>query len=165
MKILDNKQINQKIRRLAYEILEDNYQVKKLIFLGINTNGTAFAQLLADKYNEISTFPVTVGTLSLNPADPLSNDIELQLDDVGNLNRKNIIVIADVANTGRTLYYAMRPIMAFLPKKIQVAVLVDRKHKSFPISVDYVGLSLATTLKENIEVDIKKVKTKSVTLE
>lgn len=165
MKILDNKQINQKIRRLAYEILEDNYQVKKLIFLGINTNGTAFAQLLADKYNEISTFPVTVGTLSLNPADPLSNDIELQLDDVGNLNRKNIIVIDDVANTGRTLYYAMRPIMAFLPKKIQVAVLVDRKHKSFPISVDYVGLSLATTLKENIEVDIKKVKTKSVTLE
>lgn len=165
MKILDNKQINQKIRRLAYEILEDNYQVKKLIFLGINTNGTAFAQLLADKYNEISTFPVTVGTLSLNPADPLSNDIELQLDDVSNLNKKNIIVIDDVANTGRTLYYAMRPIMAFLPKKIQVAVLVDRKHKSFPISVDYVGLSLATTLKENIEVDIKKVKTKSVTLE
>ena len=165
MKILDNKQINQKIRRLAYEILEDNYQVKKLIFLWINTNGTAFAQLLADKYNEISTFPGTVGTLSLNPADPLSNDIELQLDDVGNLNKKNIIVIDDVANTGRTLYYAMRPIMAFLPKKIQVAVLVDRKHKSFPISVDYVGLSLATTLKENIEVDIKKVKTKSVTLE
>ncbi len=165
MKILDNKQINQKIRRLSYEILEDNSQVKKLIFLGINSNGTAFANLLAAHYNKISTYPVTVGTLRLNPADPLSTDIELKLDGISNLNKKNIIVIDDVANTGRTLYYAMRPLMAYIPKKVQVAVLVDRKHKSFPVSVDYVGLSLATTLKENIAVDIRKAKTKSVVLE
>ena len=165
MRILDNKQIDQKIRRLAYEILEDNSQVKKLIFLGINSNGTSFATLLAEAYNKIATYPVTVGVLRLNPADPLSSDIELKLDEVKNLNKKHIIVIDDVANTGRTLYYGMRPLMAYLPKKVQVAVLVDRKHKSFPISVDYVGLSLATTLKENIAVEIKKAKSKSVVLE
>ena len=55
--------------------------------------------------------------------------------------------------------------MKFLPKKVQVAVLVDRKHKSFPIHVDYVGLSLATTLKENIQVDIKKESGKAAFLE
>ena len=64
----------------------------------------------------------------------------------------------DVANTGRTVFYATKPIMAFLPKQIEVAVLVDRKHKTFPIKVDYVGLSLATTLKENIIVDIQMLK-------
>ena len=73
MRILDNKQIDQKIRRLAYEILEDNSQVKKLIFLGINSNGTSFATLLAEAYNKIATYPVTVGVLRLNPADPLSS--------------------------------------------------------------------------------------------
>ncbi|HRD06713.1 MAG TPA: phosphoribosyltransferase family protein, partial [Saprospiraceae bacterium] len=62
--------------------------------------------------------------------------------------------VDDVANTGRTIFYACKPLMDLLPSKIEVAVLVDRKHKQFPINVDYVGLSLATTLKENISVKI-----------
>jgi pyrimidine operon attenuation protein/uracil phosphoribosyltransferase len=70
-----------------------------------------------------------------------------------------------VANTGRTIFYAAKPLMSHLPKQIEVAVLVDRKHKTFPIKVDYVGLSLATTLKENIIVDISDAKNMSVHLE
>jgi len=69
-----------------------------------------------------------------------------------------------VANTGRTLFYAFRPLLDILPKKIEVAVLVDRKHKKFPVKVDYMGISLATTVKENIDVRIKNVSEKEVFL-
>ncbi|MEL7427341.1 MAG: phosphoribosyltransferase, partial [Bacteroidota bacterium] len=53
---------------------------------------------------------------------------------------------------GRTLFYACKPLLDILPKKLETAVLVDRTHKSFPIKVDYHGVSLATTLRENIVV-------------
>ena len=52
------------------------------------------------------------------------------------------------------MLYALKPLLEFLPKKIQTAVLVDRKHKSFPLSVDFVGYSLSTTLQEMVMVDV-----------
>ena len=67
---------------------------------------------------------------------------------------KVIIIVDDVANTGRTIFYAIKPLLDILPKKVEVAVLVDRTHKAFPIRVDYYGISLATTLRENIDVQI-----------
>jgi pyrimidine operon attenuation protein/uracil phosphoribosyltransferase len=63
-----------------------------------------------------------------------------------------------VANTGRTVFFALQPIIALNPKKVQVAVLVDRKHKHFPIAADYVGMSLSTTLQEHILVDLQPTK-------
>ncbi len=164
MKILDNKQINQKVRRLAYQIYEGNPKIRNLVFLGINNNGLAFAKLLMTEFDLISNIDSTLGSIKLDAANPVGSEIELELDKT-NLKSKHIIVVDDVANTGRTLFYAMKPLLEYLPKKIEVAVLVDRKHKSFPIAVDYVGLSLATTLKENILVDIKKEKSKAAFLE
>jgi pyrimidine operon attenuation protein/uracil phosphoribosyltransferase len=70
------------------------------------------------------------------------------------LRDKIIVVTDDVANTGRTLFFAMRPLLEALPRRVEVAVLVDRKHKSFPVQPDYVGLSLYTTMRDNIEVHI-----------
>ncbi|MBK9734182.1 MAG: hypothetical protein IPO92_04140 [Saprospiraceae bacterium] len=91
--------------------------------------------------------------ITLNPARPLDFPIETDLSpDI--LHNKTIIIIDDVANTGRTLFYAFKVYMAILVKKIEVAVLVDRKHKMFPIKVDYVGLTLATTIQENIKADL-----------
>jgi pyrimidine operon attenuation protein/uracil phosphoribosyltransferase len=69
-----------------------------------------------------------------------------------------------VANTGRTIFYAVQPLLKVLPAKVEVAVLVDRKHKSFPIKADYVGLSLYTTLKDHILVEIRDVETMAVFL-
>ncbi len=163
MKILNHKQILQKVERLAYEIYENNEKVANLIFLGINKNGFAFGKLLMEKYQEISGNKATLASIRLDAADPLSS--EIILEDAPSLNNKNVIVVDDVANTGRTIFYAMKPIFNFLPKKVQAAVLVDRKHKSFPIHVDYVGLSLATTLKEHIKVDIKKESNKAAFLQ
>ncbi len=163
MKILDQTAIDLKVKRLSYEIWENNVDTGRLYFLGINKNGRAFAEMLKEKFIEISNKEVLIGTIILDPSSPIGTDITM-IPELGSLRSKSIVVIDDVANTGRTLFYAMKPIMEFLPKKVEVAVLVDRKHKTFPIKVDYVGLSLATTLKENIKVDLLK-KNKAAFLE
>ncbi len=163
MKILENSKIEQKIRRLSIEILENNYGEKSLILAGINNNGTHFAKLLIKELKKLTDIPISLAKLSLNPANPLESEIQIDLEKK-DLKNKVVIIVDDVANTGRTIFYAMQPLLQTLPKKVEVAVLVDRQHKQFPIGVDYVGLSLATTLKENIQVDIKKAKEKSVIL-
>lgn len=153
MQILDDRQIRQKIRRLAIEIMENNYEEPEIILAGINNLGMAFAQLLHTELVAISDQKITLTQLRINPADPLSSEIKLELP-IPYLQDKTIIVVDDVANTGRTIFYACKPILNTLPKKVEVAVMVDRTHKSFPVKVDYYGLSLATTLLENIDVQM-----------
>jgi len=164
MQILNHQQIKHKINRLAYQILENNFQTKKLIFAGINNNGLAFAKKLKQVYDKIAKHKSELAAIKLNPASPTSEEITFNID-IKTLNKKSIIIVDDVANTGRTIFYATKPLMEYIPKQVEVAVLVDRKHKTFPIKVDYVGLSLATTLKENIKVDISKAKDMSAHLE
>ena len=114
----------------------------------------------ADSYTAI--FHLT--QVILNPAAPLAKAVEIETP-LSELESKTLIFVDDVANTGRTIFYAMKPVLLdVVPKKVEVAVLVDRKHKSFPISINYVGLSLATTLSENIEVQIREVETMAVYL-
>ncbi|MBK6392665.1 MAG: phosphoribosyltransferase [Saprospiraceae bacterium] len=155
MKILNESQIRQKIRRLAIEILEKNSDSKSIILAGINNKGYAFAELIKTEIKAFSAIPVIITRIKLNPADPLSQEVTIETP-FEQLDKKNIIIVDDVANTGRTLYFAMKPLFKILPKKIEVAVLVDRMHKSFPIHVDYVGLSLSTTMEENIEVNLSE---------
>lgn len=161
LQVLDNQQINKIIKRLAYQILERNYQAKKITLAGINKNGMQFAQLLKDQLIEISTPEVELVNIILNPAKP-TEEVSLSVESKS-LKNQNVILVDDVANTGRTIFFAFKPLIEILPKSVQVAVLVDRKHKSFPVLVDFVGLSLATTLKENIRVTL--LKKKSVHLE
>jgi pyrimidine operon attenuation protein / uracil phosphoribosyltransferase len=165
MKILDDRQIRQKIRRIAIEILERNFGEKELILAGMNNNGLGFARLLMDELLLIvpPNMEITITRIALNPANPLAFEavIEMPLEDLRN---KNIIIVDDVANTGRTIFYAVTPLLKVLPNRVEVAVLVDRKHKSFPIKADYVGLSLATTLKDDIVVQIRDVKEMEVFL-
>lgn len=153
MLILDDRQIRQKIRRLAIEIVENNYEEPELILAGINNKGMAFAQLLYAELTAISKQNITLSHLRINPAAPLSSEIKLDLP-TSQLAGKTIIVVDDVANTGRTIFYACKPLLDTLPKKVEVAVMVDRTHKSFPVKVDYYGMSLATTLLEHIDVQI-----------
>ena len=163
MRILTSQQIEQKIKRLAHQILEHNFDAKKLIFIGINNNGHQFGKKLINKLEKITDKEIILSRLRLNPAKPLSSEIEIDLE-IKSLKNQNIIMVDDVANTGRTLFYACKPLMNVLAKKIEVVVLVDRKHKSFPIKVDYVGLSLATTIQEHIDVKLKSIKEQEVLL-
>lgn len=164
MKILDHRQIEQKIKRLAIEILEEHYDETSIILAGINNNGYYFAELIANEFQKMTDKVELVLTrISLNPADPLSKEIQIEMP-VESLNNKVIVIVDDVANTGRTIFYAAKPLLSILPKRVEVAVLVDRTHKFFPVKVDYVGLSLATTLMEHIDVKIKGVENYEVLL-
>jgi pyrimidine operon attenuation protein/uracil phosphoribosyltransferase len=163
MKILNDRQVRQKIRRLAIEIIENNYEEPEIILAGINNNGMAFARLLAHQLQTISSQKIILTRLMINPANPLVSEVRLEMP-VEETQGKVVIITDDVANTGRTIFYACKPFMATLPKKIEVAVIVDRTHKSFPVKVDYVGLSLATTLLEDIDVQIREVEEFSVFL-
>lgn len=163
MEILNNRQINQKIKRLAIEIIEHNIDTDQIILAGINNNGMGFAQMLLDELLQLTNKEIILTRIRLNPAQPTSSEIHIEMP-LEQLEDKAIIIVDDVANTGRTIFYATKPLLDIIPSKIEVAVLVDRKHKSFPIKVDYVGLTLATTLKEHIEVQISDEKDKVVHL-
>jgi len=164
MKILNDHQIRQKVRRLAIEIVENNFDEKGIILAGINQNGMAFAKLLLEHLKANTQQYVRLTSLKINPADPLASSVEVGMP-VAELCGKVIIIVDDVANTGRTIFYGCKPLMETLPKRVEVAVLVDRTHKSFPIKVDYVGLSLATTLLEDINVKIREVEEYSVSMD
>lgn len=164
MKILDENQIRQKIVRLAFQIAEQNYAAEEIILMGINKNGLAFAKLIQKQLKKISESKIITCSVLLNPANPIDHPITLDKD-LTDLRQKALILVDDVANTGRTIFYAFKPLLELLPYKLQVAVLVDRKHKSFPIEVDYVGLSLATTMRENIVVKLLDVDSMEVHLE
>lgn len=147
--ILDKDRIGWKLQRMAYEIWEHNSNEKKIVLLGIQGSGLAVANALAAKLKAISPIEVEVVTLKINKRKPLANDIVIDAD----LSGTTVVLVDDVANSGKTLLYALRPVLDFELKKVMVAVLVDRKHKSFPVSPDIVGHSVATTLQEHIEVE------------
>jgi pyrimidine operon attenuation protein / uracil phosphoribosyltransferase len=165
MQILDDRQVRQKIRRLAIEILEHNYDEDTLILAGLNRNGLGFAQLLLDELQPLAppSLRITLTRIRLNPANPTEYEPQIELGSE-ELRNKCVIVVDDVANTGRTIFYAIQPMLKVLPRKVEVAVLVDRKHKSFPIQADYVGLTLHTTLYENIDVQIRDTQEMAVHL-
>ena len=146
--ILDQESISRKLDRMAYQVWENNSKETELSFIGIEGIGITVAKELASRLEKISPLKVAVHPLKLNKRQPLKQGIEFN----ETLNGKSVILIDDVANSGKTLLYAMKPLLDQEPKKIQIAVLVDRKHKSFPVSPDIVGHSVATTLQEHIEV-------------
>jgi pyrimidine operon attenuation protein/uracil phosphoribosyltransferase len=154
MQILNAEKSARKVQRLAIEILENNYNEKEIVLVGINDNGLALAGMLSRHIEAMNaSISLRLVTLRLSPAAPLREGIALGVPPQ-ELVGKAVVVVDDVANTGRTLFYAFTPLMAVLCKKVEVAVLVDRQHKSFPVKPDYVGLSLATTLQEHILVKI-----------
>lgn len=155
MQLLDHQQIASKVTRLAMEILERNTEEDELYVIGINDRGMELARRLVDGLRTISTSPMHLRQLRINPRTPLTPGPELE-GELSDLTGKAVLVVDDVANTGRTLFYALKPLQEILPAKIEVAVLVDRKHKSWPIYVTYRGMNLSTTLGDNILVNFGK---------
>jgi pyrimidine operon attenuation protein/uracil phosphoribosyltransferase len=149
--ILNERIIEKKLQRMAFEILENNAGEDALVLAGIRESGTVIAKNMQRLLAAISDIKTELITLTLDKKYPeeVTLSRELPIDD------KVIIVIDDVANSGKTLLYALKPFLQFHPKKIQTLVLVERTHKAFPVKPDYVGLSVATTLHEHIYVESK----------
>lgn len=150
-KILDHQKIEQKINRIAYQIYEDHYQEQQIIIAGIAENGFIFAQLLAQKLEEISTIKVVLRELIIDKKNPVEGEIKLELT-AEEIKGQSIVLVDDVLNSGKTMIYGLKHFLTAPLKKLSTAVLVNRSHKRFPVNVNYVGMSLATTLKEHIEV-------------
>lgn len=151
--ILNDKQIGQKITRIAHEILEHNFKEKSLILMGIQKEGFALAEKIIFVLTKISDIDITLYHISVDKENSLSFNIKPSNNAV-ELNDKVIILVDDVLNSGKTLVYATKFILEHPLKGLQVACLVDRKHREFPIRADYVGLTLSTTLKEHITVTL-----------
>ena len=143
--------IRKKLNRLALEIVENNIEEKELIFAGIETNGVILAKHLKLLVERIAPVKIDLLTVELDKQKPAEITLSKELD----FNDKVIILMDDVTNSGRTLLYALKPLLAFHPKKIQTLVLVERSHIQFPISANYKGYSLATTLQEHIKVEVE----------
>lgn len=155
MLLLNAEEIERKIKRISYEILENNFNEEKIIIIGINQNGYSFAEKIKACLESIDDIKTILSRIQLNPLAPLSTPITCDLS-LEKLQNQTVILIDDVANTGRTLFYGLKPLLEILPKKLEIAVLIDRKHKSFPVQPDYVGLSLHTTLQNNIKISFNE---------
>ncbi len=159
--ILDSKQAETKLNRIAYEIVENNITENGIVLAGILDRGMAIARLLKKNIESISELNVELISIRIDK----DNQVDAAIVDDFTPDNKVIIIVDDVANSGCTLLYATRLFLDTLPRKIQIAVLVDRRHKRFPISSDYIGLMLSTTLQDHIHVEINKGKVKSAYLE
>ena|SRR5256885_14362214 len=148
--ILDKATAAKKLKRMAYEILENNINEEYIILAGIRESGSVVARNIQKLLAEIASVKTDLITITLDKHQPK----EVKLSQRQDFNDKVIIVIDDVVNSGKTLLYALKPFLDYQPKKIQTLILVERSHKTFPIHPDYVGLSLATTLQEHIYVEV-----------
>jgi pyrimidine operon attenuation protein/uracil phosphoribosyltransferase len=153
--VLNASQIDQKIKRMAYEIYENNFTEKSIVLAGIDGQGYSFAQLLGKELESIASIPVIIARIIVDKLAPLEGDVTLDVESK-ELKKKCIILVDDVLNTGRTLAYGMKPFLGMEVKKIEVAVLVNRSHTLFPILPKYTGYALSTTLTDHVEVVLGK---------
>ena len=154
--ILDAEQIQRKITRIAYEIYEHNFGAEQLIIAGVVDRGYQLAKRICTVLDRDSTFSFAQNNLSLIKVSRTKfteQQTEVAIDyDCEQLPDRSVVLVDDVLNTGRTLAYCISPFLRYPIKKLETAVLVNRSHIQFPVSISYTGYALATTLQEHIEV-------------
>lgn len=153
--VLNSKQIQQKINRIAYEIYENNYDEKEIIIAGIAGNGYLLADRIDGVLKNISPIKTKLIEIIIDKEDPISSKIEIAVSEK-ELKNKVIILVDDVLNSGKTLIFGAKPFLTSPVKRLTTVVLVDRGHNRYPIKADFVGVSLSTTLQEHITVEINK---------
>lgn len=152
--ILDQQNIRNKIIRIAYQILEDNFEEESLVLVGVADRGFVFASRLKAIIEEISHLRIELIKLML---DKESKTPDVQTDiPIDQAKNKTVILVDDVLSSGRTLAYGIGLFVDVPLKKIRTAVLIDRSHRKFPVLSDFAGLKLSTTLKERIAVTLKE---------
>jgi pyrimidine operon attenuation protein/uracil phosphoribosyltransferase len=145
--LMDNERVKRSLRRMCFEIIEQNRELTDLVLLGLNTRGYRLAEMLKP----------TLLELNCNIAGLYRIDTHIPLEDQKNnlpeLNNANIIIIDDVLFSGKTMLRALEYVMSSgEPSRIQVAVLVDRGHRLFPVQATYTGLHHPTKLREHVQV-------------
>tara|TARA_Y100000813_G_scaffold124653_1_gene89563 strand:- start:3992 stop:4498 length:507 start_codon:yes stop_codon:yes gene_type:complete len=152
--VLNAQQMEQKLCRMAWEVLEKNHQESHIVIAGISPKGSILAQRLSKHLSDISSILVEVIEVKLDKVNPLSSPVQVSAH--SELNNKVIVLVDDVLNSGKTLMYGAQYFLNQPIKKLMTAILIDRNYKNYPIKADVVGLSLATTLQEHVNVDLGK---------
>jgi pyrimidine operon attenuation protein/uracil phosphoribosyltransferase len=152
--ILDEKQIAHKLMRIAYQIYESNVNEKVIIIAGIKENGVVLAKKLKSIVEKISPIKVELCEVYIDKKKP-TNSIETTLspDEYKN---KSLLLVDDVLHSGTTLIYGVKHFLDVPLRQFKTAVLVDRNHKKYPIKADFKGISLSTSLNENVVVIFEK---------
>ena len=152
--ILDNTQINQKVKRIAYQIYESNSSEKEVIIAGIVGNGFTFSKKIASVLEEISTITVILCEVIIDkkkPLQPITTSIS-----VNDYKNKSLVLVDDVLNSGTTLIYGIKHFLEVPLKRFKTAVLVNRNHKKYPVKADFKGISLSTSIKEHVQVEFNE---------
>ena len=149
--VLNAQQMSQKIKRMAWEIYEQNHAEKVIIVAGIAKRGFVLAERIAKKIASISEIEVLLVSVELDKDNPL--DAPIQIDDIDFTNQ-TVVLVDDVLKSGKTLMYGAQYFMQKPLKRLTTAVLIDRNYKRYPIKADVVGLSLSTTMQEHVSVDL-----------
>ncbi|MEP1034900.1 phosphoribosyltransferase domain-containing protein [Ekhidna sp.] len=148
--ILSQPKVDQIIRRIAYQIYENNMN-EEVVLVGVDSGGKKLADQINETLGEIAGKKSICHTISLDKENPLNKDILID-GDVTDLKNKTVILCDDVLNSGRTLAYSLTKLLTLKVKKVETAVLVLRTHGRFPIYANYKGYELSTTIKEHVEV-------------
>lgn len=152
--ILNKTQIAHKLKRISYQIYEANVNEEEIIIAGIWENGYILSKRLKKIIETISPIKVTLCKVSINKKDPLQ-PITTSLNK-SDYKDKSLVLVDDVLHSGTTLIYGVKHFLEAPLKQFKTAVLVDRNHKKYPIKADYKGISLSTSLNENIAVVFEK---------
>lgn len=158
--ILSPIQLEQKIQRLAHELLENCFQEKEVFIGGIHGNGFLLAKKLYEILKDASDVKFHLFEITVNKDEPWAEPIDLSIP---REQMKNgfIVLVDDVLNSGKTMQYALNELLQFPTKAIKTLTLVDRTHRRFPIKADFVGIRLSTTLQERVEVKMDNNETKA----
>ena len=154
--VLEHNSIVQKIKRIAYQLYEMNHLENELIVVAVEQKGVKLAERIMPVLEEISDLQIHMVKLKIDKEEPMKPISLNKNTEV--LEGKSVILIDDVLNSGQTLMYAAKHLLEVPLKKLTTVVLVDRRHRRFPIKADFVGLTLSTTLKDHITVEFSAEK-------
>ena len=149
--ILNKKKIDQKLVRLAHQVLEDAAEISQIHVVGISGNGMQIALKIQDELKQNSDKDVFLHEILLNKENPLSTPIVLK--STVEFSNAYIVLVDDVLNSGLTMQYALMKLLEQPVKAVKTVALVDREHRCYPIKCDFVGMTLSTTLQERVEVE------------
>ena len=159
--LLDGETMRRTLRRLAHEIIEKNPDLSNVILVGILRRGASLAGILSEEIGNIEGVAVPVEFLDITfYRDDLERKTEVSnFRSAGadifsrDISDRDVIIVDDVIFTGRTVRAAIDAVMSRgRPRRIQLAVLIDRGHRELPIRPDYVGKNVPTSLEEKITV-------------
>lgn len=152
--ILTDQEINHKIKRIAFQIYENNVTEKEIVLAGIANNGFLFAKKIQAALNEIAAINIKLCEVKINKKKPLDQiTTSIQPEEYKN---KSLVLVDDVLNSGSTLIYAIKHFLNVPLKQFKTAVLVNRNHKKYPVKADFKGISLSTSIQEHITVEFNK---------